>query len=77
MSAGRGKREEMKDLAGKMGKLVFPDVDQKKSRRLMRSNGRRIRLPHGIRPIKLRFQASSPSPKATFHGLDALQFADG
>ncbi len=26
----------MKDLAGKMGKLVFPDVEQKKSRRLMR-----------------------------------------
>lgn len=26
----------MKDLAGKLGKLVFPDVEQKKSRRLMR-----------------------------------------
>lgn len=25
----------MKDLAGKLGKLVFPDVEQKKSRRLM------------------------------------------
>lgn len=26
----------MKDLAGRLGKLVFPDVEQKKSRRLMR-----------------------------------------
>lgn len=25
----------MKDLAGKLGKLVFPDVEQKKSRRIM------------------------------------------
>ena len=34
-------------------------------------------LLQGIRPIKRRFQASGPSPKATFHGPDALQFADG
>lgn len=29
------KHEKMKDLAGKLGKLVFPDVEQKKSRRIM------------------------------------------
>ena len=34
-------------------------------------------LLQGIRPITLRFQTSSPSPKATWNGLDALQFAAG
>ena len=31
----------------------------------------------GIRSIPLWFQASSPSPKATWNGLDALQLAAG
>ena len=48
-------------------------------RTILGLHGAEIKIDNTVRGVivSIQFQASSPSPKATFHGLDALQFADG